>query len=176
MRAGRRERRPVAPLGAADVIVDGWFADGLFLLPSQATPAPPSPDVTSGPPSFPNLTVSQFRSAFSGMGFSCEEPLRAGAIWGTSCRQSSGSIVAFGPNDHSINVVMATVVESSTAGQTGQLFDRVVQVVCPPADASRIDAWANGHMEAGGQTDVDGFTVIITNLAGAVSMSIIRSP
>lgn len=135
-------------------------------------------DLTAGIPTLPNLTPSQFKSALGDRGFSCEQPAQLAGQWATACRESSTSVVAFGADDHSIDVVIATLVGSSqaaTAGQAGQLIDTVVQGVCRPADVGRISAWAHAHMESGGQTNIDGYHVSIADLAGNFALTIDRT-
>jgi hypothetical protein len=151
-------------------------AGGDHAVPS-VSPSPLS-DRTSGIPALPNLTVSQFKRAFGDKGFSCQPPVELAGQWATACTEGSDSVVAFGSDDHTIDVVMATLVVSSqaaTPGQEGQLIDTVVQGVCLPTDVGRISAWAHAHMESGGQTNIDGYHVTIADFAGNFALTINRS-
>jgi hypothetical protein len=129
------------------------------------------PPLSDGTRAIPNVTPSQFKSAFGDKGFSCNDPVELAGQWATTCTETSDTVVAFGSDAQTINVVMAT----ARAGQAGQLFDTVIQGVCPPADVGPISAWAHAHLDSGGDADIDGYHVSIAGLAGIFALTIDRT-
>lgn len=172
---------PVVLLTAIGVGLGHLDVSGQRTQQTAGTPpplAPPSTDLAAGTPALPNLTTSQLASALVARGFSCNPPVRAIGTWATACRGGSGVVQAIGPDDHTIELLTATVVgdarQNTGADQASQFLDAVVQSACQPVAAGRISVWARSHLD-GGQTAIDGYDVTITNLAGTTAMIIDRS-
>lgn len=142
----------------------------------------PSPGLTApgaavaGQPAIPNLTTAEFGSRLGAAGFSCYGTNDLGAAWVTPCTDTTSTVVAYGPDDHTIGqvIVFPSLLRQRTPEQTGQLFTTVIGAVCAPADAGRIDGWVLGHL-GGGQIDVDGYQVTVAAQADASSLIISRS-
>ena len=136
------------------------------------------PVVTSRPETsaLPDLTTTQFTEKFAAQG--CDGPVELGGRWITACRANSGSIAAYGPDDHAVDTVVATFLRQGgtllVAPQPDQLFDAVVRGVCRPAAAERVRAWVDGHLQ-GGQTNIDGYRLGIVDLGGDVTFSVAAS-
>jgi hypothetical protein len=135
------------------------------------------PVVISRPESsaLPDLTTSQFTDKFASEG--CDGPVELGGIWISVCKAKSGSIAAYGSDDHTVGTVVATFVRqrgNPLAPQPDQLFDAVVRGVCRPAAAGQVRAWVDDHL-GGGQTDIDGYRLGIVDLGGDVTLSIVAS-
>lgn len=93
------------------------------------------------------------------------------------CKANSGSIAAYGSDDHTVGTVVATFVRqpgNPLAPPPDQLFDTVVHGVCQPPAAGQVRAWVDDHL-GGGQTDIDGYRLGIVDLGGDVTLSVVAS-
>jgi hypothetical protein len=163
--AWRRARRSVLFLTIAGPVA-------VLLVGVDVIPVVISQPETSA---LPDLTTSRFIDKFAAQG--CDGPVELGGVWITVCKASSGSIAAYGPDDHTVNMVVATLVRqggSLLAPQPEQLFDAVVRGVCRPAAVGQVRAWVDNHLR-GGQTDIDGYRLGIVDLGGDVTLTIAAS-
>jgi len=162
--AWRRARRSVLVLTIAGPVA-------VLLVGAIVIPVVISQPETSA---LPDLTTSQFTNKFAAQGCDGAE---LGGVWITVCKASSGSIAAYGPDDHTVATVVVTFVRqggSLLAPQPEQLFDTVVRGVCRPAAVGPVRAWVDDHLR-GGQTDIDGYRLGIVDLGGDVTLTIAAS-
>jgi hypothetical protein len=160
--AWRRARRSVLVLTIAGPVA-------VLLVGVNVIPVVISQPETSA---LPDLTTSQFTDKFAAQGR--DGPIELGGVWITACKARSGSIAAYGPDDHTVNMVVATLVRQGgnlLTPQPEQLFDAVVRGVCRPAAVGPVRAWVDDHLR-GGQTDIDGYRLGIVDLGGDVTLTI----
>jgi len=181
--AGARRLGLVLAVGAGPAVAVVVYIGAVYALaprqpqPTVAAQTSPSPSLTPELPSdpflrFPDRTQAEVQSALSGDGFTCNQRQLSGQGVTFCMNASGGSVVAAGADQQAIYLLSTNLVDPD---QAVTLFDAAVQASCSPPDAQRIGSWVGGHVASGGQTEIDGYRVDISDLGGKVRLFITRS-